>query len=448
MPPPLSVLHPTKSLPTNPEYGSTLPPLKSSNVIDALRLPAFQPVEAAKDKVADVIDLTEEEEEDRVTYKQTQNLPPLKPLDSFAPSAGSWSCDICLVSNKPSDDKCIACGAERPGIKPPVVHAPPTDGVHLNNSGSLKFGSSELKVASHPFMTSTPIGGIQLLNSTMKEQSKKGEQKPTPIFGAAGGLKLCIDGGLTLGGSAHNALSSSSSMGGGLTLSGMVGGSSMASKTLKLGSIGEVKITGAESSTKGSGVHDTSAEGLKFGRISTSSKEQVEGENIMAKFAPPPGAWSCDVCMVANKEDAEQCIACSSPKPVEKYTGKPREVQQHSTLCGGIQFGSKDSGLVFRVKSTSASQPTEGIKLGGMNSIRVGGNAVPQLPPSASQPVGGATIVRTDLTNKTAARPQGPLKFGSTSVTATAAVPTLPQQSTLAFSSVPGNAVLKTNQYQ
>ena len=51
--------------------------------------------------------------------------PPKKPaptnsdlMQKFAPAAGSWSCDSCMLSNDASRTKCIACETPKPGVKP------------------------------------------------------------------------------------------------------------------------------------------------------------------------------------------------------------------------------------------------------------------------------------------------------------------------------------------
>ena len=38
-------------------------------------------------------------------------------------------------------------------------------------------------------------------------------------------------------------------------------------------------------------------------------------DDLLTKFAKPAGAWECDVCMVQNKADSNQCVACTAAKP-------------------------------------------------------------------------------------------------------------------------------------
>lgn len=111
--------------------------------------------------------------------------PPLQPLAQFAPPEGSWSCDTCMVSNKKTDSKCIACGTPKSGDpasttsdRPPVTSA--TAPIMFGTGGGLKLGAGGLKLGT--------------VGQGMKSQgSDEGGLK----FGS-GGLKIG-DGGLQFG---------------------------------------------------------------------------------------------------------------------------------------------------------------------------------------------------------------------------------------------------------
>lgn len=50
--------------------------------------------------------------------------------------------------------------------------------------------------------------------------------------------------------------------------------------------------------------------------VAVSDKQQQQtSESLLAKFAPPQGSWSCDVCLVQNKAGNTECVACQTPKP-------------------------------------------------------------------------------------------------------------------------------------
>ena len=95
--------------------------------------------------------------------KLGEGVTPLKPLSQFAPPTNSWSCDTCMVTNKEDATSCIACGTAKPGA------------VSGTKAGGLEGGSGGMAVQ----------------------------------FGAQGGIKLSLGGGMSLG-----ALASASTSGG------------------------------------------------------------------------------------------------------------------------------------------------------------------------------------------------------------------------------------------
>ena len=72
--------------------------------------------------------------------------------DMFKPQAGSWSCDTCLVRNKESDIKCVACETLRPGAKQPEPQQKPPQ-------ISFGFGTSPSPAANKPQASPAPIFG-------------------------------------------------------------------------------------------------------------------------------------------------------------------------------------------------------------------------------------------------------------------------------------------------
>ncbi|XP_051729340.1 nuclear pore complex protein Nup153 isoform X1 [Ctenopharyngodon idella] len=45
------------------------------------------------------------------------------------------------------------------------------------------------------------------------------------------------------------------------------------------------------------------------------SKPAVAPASISSLFAPPPGSWDCDTCLVRNKPEVIKCVACDTAKP-------------------------------------------------------------------------------------------------------------------------------------
>ena len=36
-------------------------------------------------------------------------------------SSDKWECDTCMIQNRQSDEKCVACEAAKPGSKPKTI---------------------------------------------------------------------------------------------------------------------------------------------------------------------------------------------------------------------------------------------------------------------------------------------------------------------------------------
>jgi len=78
-----------------------------------------------------------------------------------------------------------------------------------------------------------------------------------------------------------------------------------------------------------------------------------KSDDLMAKFKPQAGTWSCNTCMITNQPDKEKCVACETPKP----GSKPKENVPAFSL-------NKSSEFKFGSADMSDSNKTSGFKLG------------------------------------------------------------------------------------
>ena len=155
-------------------------------------------------------------------------------LKQFAPPAGSWSCEVCMVVNKAEDSACVSCTTSRPGSKKTETKLMPggSGGFKIDSSKGLKLGEgiTPLKPLSQ-FAPPTNSWSCDTCMVTNKEDAtscvacgtaKPGADSGTKAegleggsggvavqFGAQGGIKLSLGGGLSLG-----ALASASTSGG------------------------------------------------------------------------------------------------------------------------------------------------------------------------------------------------------------------------------------------
>ena len=252
----------------------------------------------------------------------TTAKPATKLSSSAAPPASAgekWTCDTCLVVNKAEDTKCVACSNSKKSIKPNAAPAntlsgftPPTGGWACDTC--LVQNQAE----------DTKCISCTTLRPGVKPSDSNGF-KPSTSSAAA------TSSGLTLGGSGGIKL------GGGLSLAGFSGSSGK--NELKLGSTAPVlKDKGASS---GGIKINTSLSSLS--QSSTDSKTQPigKGSGLPSVFGLPP-----------QTSDGQTSIAKLSEK----------------NPLSGIKFGVSAPSTAKSVASTISQNPLGGIKFGSPSS--------------------------------------------------------------------------------
>ncbi|KAJ7392584.1 E3 SUMO-protein ligase RanBP2 [Desmophyllum pertusum] len=74
----------------------------------------------------------------------------------------------------------------------------------------------------------------------------------------------------------------------------------------------------------------------------TATGPSEKSSNLMAKFAPKPGSWSCSVCLVPNEERTTVCVACGAAKLSDGATSSLTEAPKsgfQSTASGASNTG-------------------------------------------------------------------------------------------------------------
>ena len=190
----------------------------------------------------------------------------------FAPAAGSWECPTCMMlPHKEAATQCISCTTAKPGTDPERKSAP-------------LFGQ--------------PTGSASIFGRQANNSSVFGQQaNNVPGFVQAAGSGFMF------------GKSSSASPFAGFSL--------------------------PPKSTGESGAKSKSVEGA--------GKQE---QSIRLKFAPETGSWECQICMVRNKPEASDCVACSAAKPVADP--KPSNASIFGQqACTAPVFGQASSGFVF-----------------------------------------------------------------------------------------------------
>ena len=111
--------------------------------------------------------------------------------------------------------------------------------------------------------------------------------------------------------------------------------------------------------------------GISFGKPSSSkptdsSTPSTSGFNWaaagMKKPVDPEGTWECPSCMVKNKPDATQCIACETDKPGAKKSDDLKTVPTFGSNNLGISFGKPTP--TEEIKSDETPKPFESNSIG------------------------------------------------------------------------------------
>ncbi|KAJ4927955.1 hypothetical protein JOQ06_015755 [Pogonophryne albipinna] len=202
----------------------------------------------------------------------------------FSKSAGTWDCDTCLVLNKPDAVKCVACETAKPGTG-------------LKPSTTLPSAFSPVKTVSLP--TAPVSTGFTGFGDKFKKAEGAWECDTCMVENKAEDTK-CV------------ACSSAKP------------GASAAASSLA-----------------------SSAPLIGFGDA----------------FKKPEGAWECDVCLVQNKAADVQCVACQTAKPGAIV--EPKAFGSSFGSSAGGTSGTTSGGFKFGTTDSTLGSGAAGFKFGG-----------------------------------------------------------------------------------
>ena len=199
---------------------------------------------------------------------------PLKALPQFAPPSNSWSCDTCMVSNKAGDDKCVACSVKKPNsVKPASSFS--------SLAGGLKLG-----------------GNLSIPKSNQSSKSDSQTFQLLPKFTSPSGSWTCDTCMISNKAEDSKCVACSASKPGSVNKTAATS-ATKTPPTLTIGGTGGLKLGGS----------------LLAAKTAQSFKPDTQTFQLLSKFAPPSGSWTCDTCMISNKAEDDKCVACSVSKP-------------------------------------------------------------------------------------------------------------------------------------
>ncbi|XP_043921664.1 nuclear pore complex protein Nup153 [Protopterus annectens] len=257
--------------------------------------------------------------------------------EMFIPPPGTWECDTCLILNKHNSVRCAACDMPKPGtgVKPaltlPVVSdsgqslITPSDSSTLTTTVSLGTGfGDKFKKPEGYWDCST------CLVSNKPEDSKcvacQTAKQGGPVVGSVPTSVPNMCGGLLGFGDRFKKPEGSWNCETCLVQNKVDATQCVACGGTKPGTKGEAKGGPVVSSvpTSSSNVHEGL---LGFGD----------------KFKKPEGSWNCETCLVQNKVDATQCVACGGTKPDKKEEAKGPSSSVGTPFKFGVQPSSAET---------------------------------------------------------------------------------------------------------
>uniref|UniRef100_A0A8D2D497 Nuclear pore complex protein Nup153 n=1 Tax=Sciurus vulgaris TaxID=55149 RepID=A0A8D2D497_SCIVU len=222
----------------------------------------------------------------------------------------SWQCDTCLLQNKVTDNKCIACQAaklpSRETAKQTGIGTPTKSSKTTLSASGTGFGD-KFKPAIGTWDCDTCL--VQNKPEAMKCVAC---ETPKPGTGVKRVLTLSVvsESAVTMAATSSTCTVASGSLGFGDKFRRPVG-SWECPVCCVSNNAEDNKCVSCMSEKPGSSVP---ASGSNTVPVSLSSG----GCLGLDKFKKPEGSWDCEVCFVQNKADSSKCVACESAKPGTK----------------------------------------------------------------------------------------------------------------------------------
>ncbi|XP_058588895.1 nuclear pore complex protein Nup153 isoform X4 [Neofelis nebulosa] len=231
--------------------------------------------------------------------------------DRFKPAVGTWDCDTCLVQNKPEAMKCVACETPKPGTGVKRVLTLPV------------AVASAVPVAAAPPTCTVTTGAVGFADKFKRPLGSW--ECPVCCVSNNGEDSKCVS-----------------------CVSEKPGSS----------------VPASSSSTVAASLSSGSCLGLD-------------------KFKKPEGSWDCEVCLVQNKADSTKCIACESAKPGTKseFKGFGTSSPSPNPAASSFKFGlpSSSSGPSQTLTSTGD------FKFGEQGGFKIGVSSDSESPNSMSE---------------------------------------------------------------
>ncbi|XP_028317230.1 nuclear pore complex protein Nup153 [Gouania willdenowi] len=332
--------------------------LKQGSVLDLLKSPGFaSPVAQSSPSLDASTPLTSTQSSSAFKASSSSSLPASPAFSGLFKAPTGWSCDVCLVQNKPSDTKCVCCSARQPSASPKSMNSKQSPATSIGQESSSSVSTTTTTtVAATSFgtMFSKPAGIWDC--DTCLVRNKPDAVKCVACETAKPGTGLKPS--LTLS-SAFSAVQS-------VCAPAAPVSTGLGDKFKKPEGAWECDVCMIQNKAEDTKcVACTNAKpGAAAGDASANSSTPVFG--LGDKFKKPEGAWECDACWVQNKAADVQCVACQTAKPGAEV--KPKDFGSIGGTSGSTNFGSSTSssgGFKFGTSESIPETGSGGFKFGG-----------------------------------------------------------------------------------
>ncbi|KAG2464926.1 NU153 protein, partial [Polypterus senegalus] len=299
----------------------------------------------------------------------------LTSFDKFKPAKDSWKCDVCLLQNKATDSKCVACSALKPNAAEAVKAPVGTSG---SSSDRSKTSASE-RAPSLLEKFKPPLGTWdcdtcliqnkpELLKCVACETAKPGTGvKPALTLPS---VEKILTPSSTSSTSISTAVSSQIPvLGFGDKFKKSEGAWDCETCCVR-NKAEDIKCVCCQSAKPGA----TATQSVFPSNTTTASLPSGGLMGFGDKFKKPEGSWECNACLVENKPEASVCVACQTSKPGTKVELKGFAPPALPTTTASL--------FTFGVPS-SASTATAGVKFedfGGVKLVTPAGDSASSSP--------------------------------------------------------------------
>ncbi|XP_037084880.1 nuclear pore complex protein Nup153-like [Pollicipes pollicipes] len=246
--------------------------------------------------------------------------------DKFKPAAGAWTCDVCMITNKPDATKCVACQTPNAAAaKPSVASAPAPE---TSSAAPAASWGDKFK----------PVPGEWTCDTCML---KNNPDSANCVACETPNSKAALSSSAAAPAPAATTITPASSWG------------------------DKFKPVAGEWTCDTCMVTNKPDSSKCVACQTPNPKAASANASPAAASKPAQETWECTTCLVRNKPAVSKCAACDSPRPEARaQNSEPYQFKSaQPPAAGAFVFGFGDSQKAPTTKSTPSSE-SDGFRFG------------------------------------------------------------------------------------